>query len=253
MTPAARERSQIRTPVLFISAAAWMLLVVKPGGMAMPTHRWSAMPMAMPSSASLDPRLALYPPASVAADWALMLTAMMAPLFIAPVRHVRDRSFARRRARAMVLFVAGYAAIWMAAGAMLLGLVLMIRLVAPESTVPFALVTLFALVWQFSPAKQRCLNRGHAHPELAAFGRAADADALRFGLTHGLWCVGSCWALMLLPLLVSRGHVAAMFAVALWLFAERLDRPAPPRWRLRGPNKAARIAVAQARMTLQRS
>lgn len=234
MTPAARERSQIRVPVLFISAVAWILLVVEPGGSTLHAHHSAAM----------------LEPTSLAVGWALMLAAMMAPVLIAPVRHVRDRSFSQRRARAIALFVAGYAAVWMAAGVMLLALAAL--LAAPGSSLPVVLVTITALVWQFSPFKQRCLNRCHAHSELAAFGRAADIDALRFGLTHGVWCVGSCWALMLLPLMVSRGHVAAMAAVALWLFAERLDRPAPLRWRLRGPGKAARIAVAQARMRLQR-
>ena len=133
---------------------------------------------------------------------------------------------------------------------MLLALALAVRLAAPESSVPVALMTTIALIWQFSPIKQRCLNRCHAHAELAAFGPAADIGALRFGLTHGVWCAGSCWALMLLPLLVSRGHVAAMAAVSLWLFSERLDRPMAPRWRLRGPGKAGRIAVAQVRMRL---
>jgi predicted metal-binding membrane protein len=253
MTPAARQRSQVRAPVLFISAAAWILLVVEPGGAALSAHCSPAMLGAMPSPASLDLLLALNPPASLAAGWALMLAAMMAPVLIAPVRHVRDRSFSHRRARAIALFVAGYAAVWMAAGVILLALALAARLAAPESSVPVALAAMIALGWQSSPFKQRCLNRCHAHSELAAFGPAADIEALRFGLRHGVWCVGSCWALMLLPLLVSRGHVAAMAAVTLWLFAERLDRPMPPRWRLRAPGKAARVVFAQARMRLQRS
>jgi len=104
-----------------------------------------------------------------------------------------------------------------------------------------------AFVWQLSPAKQRSLNRCHARPALSAFGSAADLDALRFGSMQGIWCVGSCWALMLLPVLVSGWHVAAMAAVALWLSAERLDTPVPPRWGLRVPAKAARIALAQTR------
>jgi predicted metal-binding membrane protein len=187
----------------------------------------------------------------LALGWALMLVAMMAPLLTAPVRHVRDRSFARRRARAVALFVAGYGAIWSAAGAALLTVALAGRRSAPESSVPVALATLIALVWQFSPAKQSCLNRCHAHAELAAFAPAADLGALRFGLTHGIWCVGSCWALMLLPLLVSRGHLAAMAAVTLWILAERLERPMPPGWRWRGPGKAVRLVVAQSRLRLR--
>jgi predicted metal-binding membrane protein len=250
MTPAACERMHIRAPMLFVSAAAWLLLVIEPNGLALPALCSAAM---LRTTRSWAPRdlLALNPPVSLVVVWALMLAAMMGPLLIAPVRHVLDRSFARRRARAIVLFVAGYAASWMTAGVMLLALAVAARLVAPESSVLLAIVTLVALVWQFSPVKQRCLNRCHTQAELAAFGLAADLDAFRFGLTHGVWCVGSCWALMLVPLMVSRGHVAAMAAVAMWLFAERLDRPTPPRWGWRGPGKAARIVVAQVRMRLR--
>jgi predicted metal-binding membrane protein len=251
MTPAARERRRVRTPMLSITAIAWLLLVFEPGGMAVSMRCSPAMMGAMPPS--LHALLVMNPPGSQVLGWTLMLAAMMLPLLIAPVRHIRDRSFARRRTRAIALFVAGYAAIWMPAGAVLLALAMAVRLAAPDSFVPAALAAAIALVWQFSPIKQRCLNRCHAHTELAAFGRAADRDALRFGLTHGAWCAGSCWALMLVPLLVSRGHVAVMAAVSLLVFAERLDRPMRPAWRLRGPGKAARLVIAQARMRFSSS
>jgi predicted metal-binding membrane protein len=252
MTPAARERLHVRTPLLLLSAAAWMLLAVQPGGMAL-AHCPPAMMRAATWPASLDMLLARNPPATLALGWALMLAAMMLPLLIAPVRHVRDRSFAQRRARAIALFVSGYTGVWMVAGAVLLSLAMAARLAAPVSLAPVAAAAAIALVWQFSPVKQLCLNRGHAHAALAAFGPAADLDALRFGVMHGVWCVGSCWALMLVPLLVSTGHLAAMAVVSLWLFAEKLDRPMPRRWRVRAPGKAARIAIAQTRILLERS
>jgi hypothetical protein len=78
------------------------------------------------------------------------------------------------------------------------------------------------------------LNRCHNHRPLAAFGIAAARDALFMGLSHGRWCVGSCWAVMLLPLLLPDAHVAAMAAVTLLMFCERMDPPATPAWRLRG-------------------
>jgi predicted metal-binding membrane protein len=282
MTPAARERVRVRVPLLLVSAAAWILLVADPGGIAMPAGCIMPMPHGMGSgigsSASHALRMAFSSPASLAVSWSLMFAAMMAPMLIAPVRHVRDRSFAHRRTRAITLCIAGYATIWTAAWVMLLVLAALlalaaspllaalpvsmslpvlpvwaqaIRLVDPELSTPIVLAATAALVWQFSPAKQRCLNRCHAHGELAAFGAAADLDALRFGATHGLWCAGSCWALMLLPLLISRGHIIAMAAVALWLCAERLETPMPPRWRWRIPGTAARIAVAWTRTRLQ--
>lgn len=251
MTPAARERWHVRTPVLLVSVAAWIVLAIEPGNMALPAHCPAAMAGMTDFSAAVDMLLAR--PLSATMGWGLMLAAMMAPLLIAPVRHIHDRSFACRRERAIALFAAGYAAIWMPAGVVLLILALVIGMGAPGSWVLMVVVTIFALVWQFSPIKQSCLNRCHAHPELAAFGLAADLDALRFGLKHGIWCVGSCWALMLLPLLIWRGHLAAMAVVTLLLLSERLDSPAPARWRWRGPGKAVRIAVAQTRMQLQRS
>lgn len=225
MTLAARERSQVRSPMLIITAVAWIALLLAPGG-SLHVHHVAHLPLT-----------------SLAAGWVLMSAAMMTPMLIAPVRHVRNSSFARRRARAIALFVAAYAAVWMAAGCVLLAL-------AVDTRVTALTVAIVALVWQLSPIKQRCLNRCHAHSELAAFGPAAHLSALRFGCTHGIWCVGSCWAMMLLPLLVTRGHILLMAAVSLWLIAERFERPFPPCWRWRGPATALRIAVVQTRMLL---
>lgn len=223
--------------MLSISAAAWIALAAAPGCIGLHLHH--RMPGMTP------------PWAPLAAGWALMLAAMMAPGLAGPVRHVFDRSFARRRARAIALFAAGYGAMWMAAGMVLLAAAWAGRAAVSDADLLAGATALLALVWQFSPWKQRCLNRGHLHPEMAAFGRAADWDALRFGMTHGIWCAGSCWALMLLPLMMPIRHMAGMAGVTLWLFGERLERPVAPHWRLRFPAKAARIAVAQARWRLQ--
>ena len=64
-------------------------------------------------------------------------------------------------------------------------------------------------------------------------------------------CAGSCWALMLAPLLLPRGHVAAMALAAVLIVGERLEPPRPPRWRWRGLGKMSRIVAAQARIRLQ--
>ena len=85
------------------------------------------------------------------------------------------------------------------------------------------------MLWQASPGKQWCLNRCHRRVQLAAFGAAADRDTFVFGPTHGGSYVGACWALMLLPLSVANLHVPVMAAVALFVAAERVERPAPAR------------------------
>jgi|SRR3954447_13740042 predicted metal-binding membrane protein len=234
-----RELARVRNPVLLLCTAAWIWLLADPGGWTAQAH------CAAMGSGSLPPA------ASLAAGWALMLVAMMSPALILPISHVRLSSFKRRRARAIVLFAVGYGAIWMAVGGVLMAGALAARGWAPDSYLPAAGVILLAIVWQLSPVKQRCLNRCHAHTELAAFGVAADLDAFRFGASHGVWCAGSCWALMLVPMLLPWGHVAAMAIVAVLTFSERLEYPRPPSWRWRGLGKARRIVAAQTRIRLQ--
>jgi predicted metal-binding membrane protein len=211
-----------------------------------PTALWSR-PATLPSLV-----LALDSPAALALEWALMITAMMPPLIVEPLRHVIDRSFAKRRGRAVAWFAVGYGAAWMVAGITLQSMALIARVAAQKSPLPPGIAVIVALVWQVSPAKQRCLNACHRRPPLAAFGIAADLDAFAFGSTQGAWCVGACWALMLLPLLVGRGHLPTMTIVALFLLAERFERPAPYAWRLRVPGKALRIVAAQIYRRLDR-
>jgi predicted metal-binding membrane protein len=232
------------------SLAAWSVLALGGNEVTLPAFCAAGTPWAVPLSVSFDLALVFGSPARMASGWALMVAAMMLPLLMAPLRHVCDRSFARRRTWAMLLFVSGYAAVWMGAGVGLQATALAIRSAAPLPLVCLGLATAMAIGWQISPAKQWCLNRCHRRPHLAAFGAAADRDAFAFGLTHGASCVGACWALMLLTLLVGAGHVLWMIAITLFVFAERLESPAPLVWRWRGPGKALRIATAQAHMRL---
>jgi predicted metal-binding membrane protein len=232
------------------SLAAWLVLALGGNGLTLPTFCAAGTPWTVPLSVSLDLALIFDSPARITSSWALMVAAMMFPLLMAPLRHVRDRSFVRRRAWAMLLFVSGYATVWMGAGAGLQAIALVVRSAAAVPLVCLGLAAATAVGWQVSPAKQWCLNRCHRRPHLTAFGPAADRDAFEFGLAHGAACAGACWALMLLTLFVSNAHVLWMIAIALFVFAERLESPAPLAWRWRGPGKALRIATAQARMRL---
>ena len=229
------------------SLVAWAALVtggseLAPAVLCAPGLFWAAPPP------SLDLLLALNGHAAVAGSAALMVAAMMLPLIPAPLRHVYDRSFAWRRGRAMLLFVAGYAILWMGAALALEAVALAARWAAPTSLACFVPVLAAAVLWQASPCKQWCLNRCHRRLHLAAFGAAADRDAFVFGLTHGASCVGTCWALMLLPLSISNLHMPVMATVALFVAAERVERPAPVAWQWRWPGKAVRILAARLRL-----
>ncbi|MFZ4664547.1 MAG: DUF2182 domain-containing protein [Caldilineaceae bacterium] len=193
------------------------------------------------------------PISSLLAGWALMLVAMMSPTLIAPIWHIIQHSFKRRRARSVTLFLFGYAVIWMAVGAVLITIVLMLHPLMAQSYLPVVVVGIIAFVWQCSPIKQRCVNRCHNHRALAAFGIAADLDVLQFGIMHGVWCVSSCWVLMLLPMMISYGHFVAMAVVTFMMTSERLELPKPVRWSLRANGKLMRILIAQTQIRLHRS
>lgn len=233
-----------------ISLAAWSMLALGGSELTLPGFCSAATLWAAAPSLSLDLALALNSPAQLAADCALMFAAMMSPLLVAPLRHVHDRSFVSRRPRAMLLFIAGYATVWMITGVTLQAIVLTALWAAPAPLLRLGVAAAAAMLWQVSPAKQWCLNRCHRQPQLAAFGAAADRDTFVFGLTNGAACAGACWALMLLTLFVGHAHLLAMIIVTLFVFAERLESPASLAWRWRGAGKALRIIATQTRMRL---
>ena len=247
MTTSDRHRTQITFLILLLSAITWVMLLVSPLGV---TLNHCPVSDSDRSLASFQMLLQMNPISSLVIGWTVMLIAMMLPTLIQPIHHVRERSFKRRRLRSVALFVAGYAVIWMLAGALLLTTIMVLNWVLPGSYLPPIIVGTIALVWQCSPTKQRCLNRSHNHRALKAFGVAADLDALRFGIAHGVWCVGSCWALMLLPMVITEGHLAAMAAVSFLMISERLERPMPLAWRLSLRGKLLRILIAQTRIRL---
>lgn len=245
-----REMARVRYPLLALSGLAWVALLAAPSGLRMHVHDLAtSYEGAKPASVSMV--LAMNPPFQVAASWALMLLAMMSPLLIPAIHHVRFSSLARRRVRSIAFFIAGYGAVWMVCGAMLTAVQFAVLARSTLSYFPAAALALIVAVWQASPFKQRFLNRCHDHRPLAAFGSQADLDALRFGLVHGGWCAGGCGILMLLPMLLPAGRMGAMGAVAVLVFCERLEDPQPPRWKIRGLGKATRILTAQTRIRLR--
>lgn len=183
------------------------------------------------ASADIALTLAVTPPGVLVLAWFAMLLAMMSPLLVGPIAHVRLRSFKRRRFRSLAMFLIGYGAVWFAAAPLLVAAAYAIRLLVQTIALPaFVVAFVVVLIWQAAPVKQICLNRCHGLPRLSAFGTEADVDCLRYGLATGVWCVGTCWGLMLLPLLAANMHLPVMAAVAMVALIERARLARPARW-----------------------
>src|SRR5215469_17198668 len=101
-------------PAVFC-ASGWVATGAGFGAASLPTFCTTSAGPAAPLGATLDLSLALNPPSLLALGWLSMVAAMMAPMLVSPLRHVYERSFASRRVHRMVLFIAGYAAVWFAA------------------------------------------------------------------------------------------------------------------------------------------
>ncbi|HKE65173.1 MAG TPA: DUF2182 domain-containing protein [Micromonosporaceae bacterium] len=170
--------------------------------------------------------------------WVLMMAAMMLPS-VAPVavmwtRMISGVSAGGVRVLRMGSFLGGYLLAWAAYGAVAFAaLVGADRLLAASPTAAKWLgVTIFvaAGIYQLTPWKDWCLR--HCRTPFGAImyyigfkGRSRDA---RVGLHHGATCVGCCWGLMVLLVAVGVMNIAAMAALAVVIFAEKLWRYGKP-------------------------
>ncbi len=176
--------------------------------------------------------------ALIFAMWTVMMVGMMlpsaAPAILIFARVARSGPAPDLPVLRAHLFAAGYLLAWAAfsAGATALQRTLATRaLVTPmmESASPYLAAALLAVAgaYQWSAAKRVCLVRCRTP---AAFiterWRPGALGALRLGAAHGAYCVGCCWALMLL--LFAGGVMSLPWIAGLSLFV-LLEKVGPQR------------------------
>lgn len=88
-------------------------------------------------------------------------------------------------------------------------------------------VLVAAAVWQLTPLKSACLS--HYRSPISFFLRfgalvTRPLGALRMGGTHGLFCLGCCWALMAVLVAVGTMNLAWMAGLALLILLEKNAR-----------------------------
>jgi predicted metal-binding membrane protein len=175
--------------------------------------------------------------------WLLMSAAMMLPT-ARPLIRLFDRMTAGRTNHATLhsLLIAGYMLAWSAFG-------LLAHLLdggvhaafanwlwlATHPWVAGAGVLALAGSFQFSSLKYHCLDKCRAPLGfIMTYWRGARArrEAFVLGLAHGIYCVGCCWALMLLMFVVGTGNFGLMLLLGLIMGFEKNHRwgrhlPAP--------------------------
>jgi len=172
------------------------------------------------------------PAALHALAWVLMIAAMMLPTTL-PLLDTFQRIVAGRADsdRLTWLVVLGYFIAWMAFGLVAHGADAGLHWLAGHyaafavySWSVGAAILALAGWFQFSALKYRCLEQCHAPFGFIAarwHGRAPSREAFRLGVAHGLFCVGCCWALMLVMFVVGTGSIGWMLVLATVMAAEK--------------------------------
>jgi predicted metal-binding membrane protein len=164
--------------------------------------------------------------------WAVMMTAMMlpsaSPLVLLYAGALRTSGDARvgRKTYAMA---AGYVLVWVlfSVAATVLQRVLSTMLVLTpmmEPATPEAAAILLAVagLYQLTPLKRACLRVCRSPlPYLLQHWRSGTFGAFRLGAQHGTYCLGCCWALMLLLFAGGVMNLAVIVVLTLWVLAEK--------------------------------
>lgn len=137
--------------------------------------------------------------ASWTAMMALMMTPTVGPWVAAYYRFGLTAGEHLARVRGTLIFASGYFAVWSLFGAVLAVAQMKFAITGAWSGVILAGAGLF----QFTPLKQACLTHcRNPFSFLLLRWKDGPLSAFRLGMSHGTFCLGCCWALMLTSLAV---------------------------------------------------
>ena len=163
-------------------------------------------------------------------SWQAMTAAMMLPSSLPFIRMYRvAASNAPEFPRALALFLLAYFGVWSAfALAAFSGDMQLHRLVdawpwlASHSQWIAGGTLALAAIFQLTPLKDACL-KACRHPGLYLMShyQRGVLNGFRLGFGHALFCLGCCWALMLVMFAAGVAHLAWMGAFALVMLVEK--------------------------------
>ena len=162
--------------------------------------------------------------------WQVMTVAMMLPSSMPLVYMIALASrFQRHPMATQAAFLAGYAFIWTSfATAAFIGDTLVHWLIGHwfwlymHSWVIGAVTFAIAGGFQLSPLKQHCLKDNRSpHSFFEHYFRSGIGSSWYLGLRHGIICLGSCWALMLVMFGIGVGSIVWMASLTGMMVVEK--------------------------------
>lgn len=223
------HRSLFLPSITALIALAWVALWIwerSPYGRYLKHHELAGFDLAAGTGPAMT-QAALY-----VAGWTLMTMAMMLPTTL-PLIEIFRRLTRRRADRwsLLALLVLGYLGVWLAFGIGAHAADWVLHEIHARSAwlqanpwVFSSGVLLAAGAFQFSRLKYRCLDE--CRSPLAFVMRYWHAaherpSAFVLGAHHGIFCVGCCWALMLLMFAVGTGSVGWMLVLGAVMAIEK--------------------------------
>ena len=164
--------------------------------------------------------------------WTVMTIAMMLPTSV-PLIATFDTIANRRadRTSLVALVVLGYLLVWASLGIALYVVAIVAQRLTDRSawlqarsTLGAASLFFVAGVYQFSSLKHRCLDKCRSPLSFVLSHWQGDHErrnAIWLGAHHGLFCVGCCWALMMLMFAVGVGNLAWMLVLGAIMAIEK--------------------------------
>jgi predicted metal-binding membrane protein len=194
--------------LLLLAAAAWAVTLVLAGNMSGMT---GTMGLGI---------------GTFVAVWTLMMAAMMLPS-VAPTASMYVRTMTGPKATRLTSLTIGYLVVWAAAGLPAFALAWLANWLDSHhpGAAHGAAIAIFAAcgIYQLTNLKDRCL--AHCRSPLGLLlhygsfrGRSRD---FRVGAHHGAYCLGCCWALMVILIAVGVMNLWAMVALAVLILVEK--------------------------------
>jgi predicted metal-binding membrane protein len=235
MLRALDQRDAWRPVIAGLIALAWLTLVIweqSPYGRYLDHGQWLEVGLAAKICRALPAGSLLLPGLRYVSGWLLMTMAMMLPTVL-PLLNIFARVTSGKADRALLLtlVIVGYLAIWILFG--LIAHVADMTLHAVAATSAFlsfngwiigVIVLAIAGLFQFSRFKYRCLDKCRTPFSFINEhwrGHAERWESFQLGVHHGLFCVGCCWAIMLLMFLVGAGSVGWMLLLGAIMATEK--------------------------------